>query len=499
MGIVARQSILNLIIIVIGVILGAVNIIFLYPLILSDAEFGLTRILASVAILASSVGALGTSSTIIKYLPFYKDSRNSKMSLLRYSFGVALIGMLLVFLGLVIAKPVIISSYSKNAAMFGENYLLLLPLIFLIISNGLLSSYCKGLLKSVFQSFLNDVGIRIVHFVLLILHFYGVIDFTIFLYGFIGAYSIVSISLIIYLLSIDELSFKTNDWHKIDNKREMLAYGGANFLTGLAGTLTNRIDALMITAMVGCALCTENTGLIAVAMYSWAQYVVTMVELPSRAISGIAAGFISEAWKKNDLSELAKLYRSSSITQMVVGILFFLGIWLNVDLLYLIAPDYAETRWVIFFLGLGKLIHISAGLNGTIIVTSKYYYFGTIFMLLLAVFTLVTNYLLIPDYGIVGAALATAISLVVFNIIAFSFLLVKFKLQPFNIKTLMVLVIGVGAYFLADIINISDNLVLNQVVQSLVLVAIYIPLILIGRVSPDINNWVNKMVKLVTK
>lgn len=493
MGIIAKQSFRNIIILFLGVFLGALNIIFLYPIILSEVEFGLTRILVTVSILAANIGAFGTPSILIKFLPFYKNTKATKSKLLIHIFKVSFISMIVVFLILLFSKSVILSFYDENASFFGDKYFLIFPLIFLIIINSLFSSYCKGLYKSVLQNFLNDIAIRLIHTLLLVMLFFKFINFDLFLYGFIGGYGIVSIFLFFYLISINELTFSNLNVEKINNSKEMINYGGANFLSGIAGNLTYRIDSLMIAGMVGCAMCGENKGLESIAIYSWGLYVASLVEMPSRAVTSIALPYISQFWKDNNLNKISELYKSSAMSQLIIGTILFLGIWINLDILFLIKPEFHEAKWVIFFIGIGKLIHISAGLNGSIILTSKYYYYSTVFMVILALITFFTNLLLIPEYGIVGASLATAVSLVIVNIISFLFLKIKFNLQPFSKGTMIVILIATVSYLGAKYINFTNYLIVNSFIKSLILILIFVPSIIFTNVSKDINKMVNKL------
>ncbi len=497
MGIIAKQSLRNIIILFLGVFLGALNIIFLYPIVLSEVEFGLTRILVTVSILAANIGAFGTPSILIKFLPFYKNTKATKSKLLLHIFKVSFISMIVVFLILLFSKSIILSFYDENASFFGDKYFLIFPLIFLIIINSLISSYCKGLYKSVLQNFLNDIAIRLIHTLLLVMLFFKFINFDLFLYGFIGGYGIVSIFLFFYLISINELTFSNLNVEKINNSKEMITYGGANFLSGIAGNLTNRIDSLMIAGMVGCALCGENKGLESVAIYSWGLYVASLIEMPARAVTSIALPYISQFWKDDNLKKIAELYKSSATSQLIVGALLFLGIWINLDVLFLINPKFQEAKWVIFFVGLGKLIHISAGLNGSIILTSRYYYYSTIFMIILVFITFLTNLALIPEYGIVGASIATAISIVAYNIISFLFLKIKFNLQPFSKGTIIVILIALISYLAAKYVHISEFLIADSLIKSFILLLIFVPSIIATNVSEDINKMFRKLFSII--
>ena len=53
MGIIEKQSVRNLILIYFGVALGFISTLYLFPFILTTQEYGLTRILLSIAFITS--------------------------------------------------------------------------------------------------------------------------------------------------------------------------------------------------------------------------------------------------------------------------------------------------------------------------------------------------------------------------------------------------------------------------------------------------------------
>ncbi len=63
------------------------------------------------------------------------------------------------------------------------------------------------------------------------------------------------------------------------------------------------------------------------------------------------------------------------------------------------------------FIGLGRMVDLVTGINGTILGTSPKYKYELYFSVTLAILTVVTNYMLIPQYGINGAAFATFLSM----------------------------------------------------------------------------------------
>ncbi|MDZ7807668.1 MAG: hypothetical protein U5K71_11200 [Gracilimonas sp.] len=79
--------------------------------------------------------------------------------------------------------------------------------------------------------------------------------------------------------------------------------------------------------------------------------------------------------------------KSSSINQMVPGLPMFIGAVANLHNLNEILPEaYASASPVIIIIGLSKLIDMTAGINGAIILNSKYYRFDLISMIILIIF-----------------------------------------------------------------------------------------------------------------
>jgi O-antigen/teichoic acid export membrane protein len=393
-------------------------------------------------------------------------------------------------------KSWVFEQYESHAVLFGNYYYLLYYLVPLLVFGYVLSSYFKGLYRTVLPNVLNDIGLRIAQTLMLGLFYFEWIDFKQFMYLFVLSYFVINLIMVVYLLFIKELNFgKSEEIVKLNKPIEMVKYGGVNFLSGLASGLTNKIDVLMLSSMVVCVVCTGNEGLEAVAVYSWALNISAFIEMPARAVAGIGLALIGQAWKENNLNDISSLYKSSSLTQLIIGLLIFACIWINVDLLFIIKPEYSEAKWAILFLGIGKLLDAASGLNYHIIATSKYYFILTGFLIFLGVSTYFTNLIFIPKFGVMGAAIATGLTLVLYNVIAFVFLLSKYKMQPFSMQTFYVLALGMGIYGIIQLLIDFENVILTSIVQTVLFSLLYIGAILYFKVSTDISNLVHKLLK----
>lgn len=503
MGIVAKQSVWNTITLFTGVFLGAINTMILFPMMLESDEYGLTRIIVTIGLLGGQFAMMGMPSVFIKFLHKFRKKEGNSYGILRFVILACMVGVAIVSSCLYFGKSVVLLPYESNAKALGDKYFLLIPFVVFIVVNGILSQYLKAVFYSVYQLVISEIFMRVAQTFLLFLYYFQLFSFDFFMLCFVFIYGMQSLLLLSYLVKIKEFDIKEDkEIMTRKNRKSFFKYGIANFFSGIGFKLSNMIDVLMIGSMVGIVGVGENQGLKAIAIYSLAVFMSSVIEIPARALGNIAFPLVGKAWANNNLKEISALYKKSAINQLVVGGLIFIGIWVNIDQIILVLKDisnesfdfdYYNIKYVVFFLGLAKLFHVASGINGGIIMTSRYYLFGTYITISLIFITLFTNWIFIPTYGIVGAALATAISLLLFNLVSFLFLLVKFKMQPFTIKTFLTVIIGFATFFLAGLLPEIGSPMLTILLQSTVVLCVYIPLIVVFKISEDINALVYKV------
>jgi O-antigen/teichoic acid export membrane protein len=139
------------------------------------------------------------------------------------------------------------------------------------------------------------------------------------------------------------------------------------------------------------------------------------------------------------------------------------------------------------------LADVGFGLNGGVITTSKWYRFDTYANVILLVVTVSLNLVFIPKYGIIGAGMATAISLFFFNLAKYVFLKIKFGFEPFTWKSFAVLLLGIGTYLLSEIVPAQENFVVDILIRSTIIVLVFTPLAYLLKLSEDVNAFVLAM------
>jgi len=433
MGIIAKQSIYNVVSIGLAFLIGAVNMVYLYPTYPGKEFQGLIVALLANSNLIQPFISFGVQHTLIKYF----SEAQSKMERDRLLWFVLL-------LPLVIIALILPFYFQFNTALLeliaGKgNGVSRFPFLILAIAIStayfeVFFSWLRVHLKTVFGNFLKEVYPRVLVFLLLMAYILEWIDLDGFINFLIIGYYLRLLCVMCYSFFIYIPSF---NFHLPSNWTSLLRYSALIFLSGAAASFILDIDKSMIFAITK----DEN-----VAFYAVALYIAAVIEAPGRAMFQITSPLVAQALNSNDLNRLEELLKKSSINLMVVSGLAFLIINLNLlDFYKLInQPGYASAFSVVILISLGKFFSMSLGCLNNIISNSKYYPYVFWFSVSSAVLAVLLNYYLINAYGIMGAAFATLIVILFINSCKLILIYYAFNIHPYNRKSLSI----IGSIFL---------------------------------------------------
>lgn len=168
----------------------------------------------------------------------------------------------------------------------------------------------------------------------------------------------------------------------------------------------------------------------------------------------------------------------------------FCLIWLNyndaIDSLKL-QPDYKLALNVFLFMGLVKIVDMGTGVSGQIITTSTFWRFDFITGIVLLAITLPSMWFLTKEYGLVGPAMANLIAFAVYNFIRYWFLLRKFNMQPFTIKSLLAIVLALACYGICYFL-LNDQTGLQWLaIRSILFIALFFAGTYYLNLTPDLK------------
>ncbi len=491
MGIIIRQSLKASFAGYLGTAIGAFNILWLSPKFLTPSQIGLISWIESVGLLLLILCNWGGANLSDKFFPMFKDSEKKHNGLLSFLFIYSYACFL--FFGLIfyLTQDIWLSYYTENApenqAYFGYVWLYAIFLLQIM----LLESYLRGHLRIAIPSFFREVILRILIIISILfyaLHYFS-FDFLVLIRVF--SYGLIGILLWFYLKNLQILYITFQPTFLTKNRlKEIFTYSTYILFAGAGSIVVMKIDTIMIPAML------NNSAL---GIYMIAYFLGSVLDIPRKAISQISTPIISQAWKENNLSLIQKIYQKSALNQFIIGCFLFLGIWLNIDNIFMIMPNgkvYMEGKWVVFFIALTRVVDMATGISTEILIQSKYFRFNFWSIIILSILMIIGNYIFIPIYQITGAAFATFLSFVLYNLIKFAFLYAKFGLQPFHINSLKVLLLSIFIYYTSSFLPIFSSTFLNICMRSSYITFMYALVVIFGNFSEDltqiINNILNK-------
>lgn len=478
-----RHGISSIVFLFIGTILGFINGFLLFPRIIGSEIYGFTHLLMYISSIVFVLGNLGLSRITLKYFPRYELKGKTE-----YFLGLLIIilvfGIIISLAGAYLFKGVIIDKFTDESTLeLTRKFYYLIPLFVIIqASVTFLISVTQAILRPRIGVLFNEVISRILTTLLIFLFFLGYISIDTFIVLFLLKHALVFIGILIFLIyeSTLKVTFDKSEISTMVDK-ELVDYGLTNALSTMGSQLFSKVDTICIGYLI-------SSG--AVGIYLPFFFISKIIAMPHEGLSRIISPLMSSNWEEKNMIKLKQLYQDSALNVSIVSVLVFIGILLNVELIFYVLPEeYGGQFYTLLFLCIAQLIHVLNGYSGILINYSPRYRMDLFFKLLMVLLVIITNVLLIPKYGIQGAAIATAISLTSWNGIVLIFNYVNFGIQPFTVSFISLLGVAIISTLITfNMPAISDNIIVNSIFLSVIVTIIYGIGIIYLKISKDINE-----------
>jgi O-antigen/teichoic acid export membrane protein len=462
-----------------GITIGAVNMIFIQPRLLTEEELGLTRLLYFCAYLTGLLLPLGLPHIIVKFFPVIRDPKARHHGFHGLVVLVLAVGFALCSAALVLLRPQITAYYAGNSQLFVSYFGFLLPFTLIVSLVTVATTYCQSLFKSTVPAFLNDIVVRIGIAVVTILYFNRVMSLDAYVIAYIGIYGVELLLLILFILSVDSISL----WPRINiftlvDPGTMLRFGMVMCAAGFASYGLRTADTILL----------GRSSLALVGVYTTAVFVASFIEVPLGALERISHTKVADHYSRNELDAVARIYRESVNYLLIAGGFLFVGINACVSHVYRLGglpESYFSSIDVVYIVGLGALVNVSTGVNSAIIFYSRYYLLGTLLMMVTLAVTIALNLWLIPLYGIYGAAFSSLAGASLYNIAKFVAIYLGLGLQPYSRKTPLVIAVIAACTAVAHLLpQTPGGAVVNLFFAGSVSCGLYIALLVVLRLDP---------------
>src|SRR6185503_2227045 len=298
--------------------------------------------------------------------------------------------------------------------------------------------------KSIISNYFKEVQFRVFVTILFVLTSMGLIKtFDVFIKIYSFLYLFIAVLLFIYLYSKGKIRFSFSI-SKVTRRFAKKIVILCSFVWG--GTLIYTLAAAADTIIIA-LIFTNGAGM--AGLFTFAQYLTSIIQAPQRSIVAASVPHLSQAWKDKDYGKINRIYQRSSINQLIFSVAMFCLIWLNYNDAIVsldLQPDYKIVLNVFLLMGLMRIIDMGTGVSGQIISTSTFWRFDFITGLVLLIAMLPLTWILTKKLELIGPAVANLISFFIYNLIRYLFLLRRFNMQPFTIKSLLAIILAAACY-----------------------------------------------------
>ena len=437
MGIVAKQSARNSVALVTGLLLGAINTMYVLPKAFEGFEegWGLLRILTAWGTILAQILALGSPSAILRFLPHASDDKRESAMLttlcLLPAVALAAVGVVSTFAGADVLLALdanagwLLEDRVGAFVFMGGAYLAML----------LLKAALVHRMRTVAVTVIQEVWLKGTYLVLAVLYLQGLMPFETFFRWFLYSYAA---AVVLMLGEAWGAGARLGQPELRKDIRPFLEYGMFALWNNGARTVAKNLDFVMVGALLGLA---------AVPRYTFAFFIATVVSMPVRAMSPILRSLTSKAVAAQGAEQSGPQLQQAARVQLAVTAAILVAILAGMPALDLALPEnYQGLRWVVLAVGMAFVAEASGGTAGPILQFSERYKLALPINLGLVMMTLITNYAFMQwlGWGIEGAALATGLTGVWNMSWRTSLMWRLFRIHPFSRQWFSVGVIALG-------------------------------------------------------
>ncbi|MFK7049689.1 hypothetical protein [Flavobacterium columnare] len=413
-----------------GLFLSIIAGFFLFPKSLS--VLGEIKYVETIGYFVFPFFLFGLAQSLVKFTPYFEKFHVPKLhgTSLLISIGIFFI----FFIGFIITnklKPFNNAVYYEFGLILG----LILALIDLTKSVSIIYNRVS------FVIILEKVAPRLFLPVLFYLNYIKVIPNNELLLFYVICYAVLTFIMHFYVTKESNTNFSLKYYFLFEKVsiREFFEYCFFSFLGSFALLLINRIDSIIVPSYLSMS---EN------GLYSILTTLTSIIFMHTTGINAIYGVAISKLLLKKKIYLLSKLYKSSTYHASFYS-LIFIGVIL-ISLPYIkntLDPQnqFLNIETIVWILCLGAFSNVATGFNSEIIAYSKYFKFNLfiVAILLLLNLTMVIYFLKFTQLGLLGVAISSTTSIVLYNIFKTYYVYTKYNILPFSKSYLQVIFLNI--------------------------------------------------------
>lgn len=156
-----------------------------------------------------------------------------------------------------------------------------------------------------------------------------------------------------------------------------------------------------------------------VGIFSAANRTAKLLVFVFLAINFIASPKFATLYREGDLEAIGRVARSSATLLALAalpGLLIFVAFPTKVLAVY--GPEFIAGGYALIIISIGHYVNVATGLVGSLLMMTGHERLMRNVMIITATIAIILNFALIPEFGVTGAAIATAVALIFQNLSA---------------------------------------------------------------------------------
>ena len=427
-----RQTTYNSLLTLGGFVFGALNTLVFYVQFLDVTSYGIIAFLLASSTLISPILSGGVQQTLIKHLERDSSKENEKIYkiLLQYYTLYLIILGLVFYLGQGAFKSLIEVTTTELEELMVFIWILGLAMAVFEICFAI----SKIHLKTIFGTFLKELFVRLGISLLLLTHLYVNFSLTTIIVIICGIYVLRVFLMLVYFQKMKIKIRFAKGWVPFENY--ILKYSLLVIFGAFSTVVFLELDKFMIGRYL-------EVG--QVAVYAVGVYIATIIAIPYRSMQHITNTVTLDYLKHKNQKALYDFTKNSSFHLFLVSGFIFFVLLTNMPLITSFLPKaYEGLYFVVLLIGFTRLLEAIIGIGNAVLIFSNTYTSFLAGALIFGILGVYLNVSIIPIYGINGAALATALTLLGFFTFKLVLLWNKHHIQPFSLnlfKSIAVLLI----------------------------------------------------------
>ncbi len=437
----------------------------------STGEYGVFNLALTVFSILLVIATLGFQSALPREVAIYKEKNPSKLwDLVSTAFIILIFNSGLLALFLIIGANNITHIF-HDSRLEEPLRIIAFALPFSALTLGTVS-ISRGFGRVREKVYFQNVFYPITFFILILIGALLKFEFSFIFFAYVVAQALTLMILLFDILRTGLINFKIKFVSSLG--KELVVFSLPLMFTGILGFIMTRTDTLML----GYYLSSKVVGI-----YNAAAPLASMLPIFLNSAGFLYMPIASQLYAQGKFKEMRRVYQilTKWIFLLTLPAFAIMFLFPEATINFFFGAKYLEASRALQILALGFMFHTFLGLNGvslTVIGEPNLNLIGNSFA---AIFNIMLNAILIPHYGLNGAAVATATSYFIANIFRSLYLYRNIKVHPFSWNYVKPLVISFVLLGGLNMLNLRITTIWYAVPILVVFLGVYFLLVLVSR------------------